>query len=165
MNENTLPPGVVFLSFMVVAAGYMISSFFWFGSLILLVAGSGMFPEAHGIWSLENDQFKETMAQNPYAVVPVSLFWCVFVTGVLGSVCAGFSVVRSAPFSKYGHVIFTATLIAVSWLQQLIAGKGPDEYRWMILLSMFGMVGGMLLGGKLGFRDDPPQETKFIDEE
>ena len=165
MNDNALPPQVVFLSFMVVGAGYLISNFFWFGSLMLLVASDSWFPEAHRVWSLENDQFKEALAADPHQVVPISLFWCVFSIGILGSMIGGFSVVRSAPFSKYGHVIFTATLVAVSWLQQLISGKGPDEFRWMILVSMFAMVGGMLLGGKLGYRDDPPPETKFIDEE
>ena len=147
MNDNALPPQVVFLSFMVVGAGYLISNFFWFGSLMLLVASDSWFPEAHRVWSLENDQFKEALAADPHQVVPISLFWCVFSIGILGSMIGGFSVVRSAPFSKYGHVIFTATLVAVSWLQQLISGKGPDEFRWMILVSMFAMAGGMLLGG------------------
>ncbi len=165
MNDHAPPPQVIFLSFMVVGAGYLISNFFWFGSLILLVATDGLFPEAHRVWSLENEQFNEALAADPHAVVPISLFWCVFFLGVLGSLIGGFSVVRSAPFSKYGHVIFTATLVAISWLQQLISGKGPDEFRWMILLSMFAMAGGMLLGGNLGYQEDPPAEPEFINGE
>jgi hypothetical protein len=162
MNDHAPSPQVIFLSFMVVGAGYLISNFFWFGSLILLVASDGLFPEAHRVWSLEGEQFKEAMAADPYSVVPISLFWCVLFLGILGSLIGGFSVVRSAPFSKYGHVIFTATLVAISWLQQLISGNGPDEFRWMILLSMFAMAGGMLLGGKLGYSEDPPTDTEFI---
>lgn len=165
MNNNALPPQVVFLSFMVVGAGYLISSFFWFGGLLLLVASEDLFPEAHRVWSLESDQFTEALAADPHSAVPISLFWCVVAIGFLGSLIGGFSVVRSAPFSKYGHVIFTATLVAISWLQQLISGKSPDEFRWMILLSMFATAGGMLLGGKLGYRDEPPPETKFMGEE
>ncbi len=162
MNDHAPSPQVIFLSFMVVGAGYLISNFFWFGSLILLVASDGLFPEAHRVWSLENEQFNEALVADPYAAVPISLFWCVLFLGVLGSLIGGFSVVRSAPFSKYGHVIFTATLVAISWLQQLISGKGPDEFRWMILLSMFAMTGGMLLGGNLGYRENPPAEPEFI---
>jgi hypothetical protein len=150
---------------MVVSAGYLISSFFWFGSLILLVASGDLFPEAHRIWSLEADQFNQALADDPQSVVPTSLFWSVFLIGIVGSIVAGFSVVRSAPFSKYGHVMFTAALVTISWIQQLISGTGPDEFRWMILLSMFGMAGGMLLGGKLGYREDLPAETQFIDQE
>ena len=165
MNDHAPPPQVIFLSFMVVGAGYLISNFFWFGSLILLVATDGLFPEAHRVWSLENEQLNEALAADPHAVVPISLFWCVFFLGILGSLIGGFSVVRSAPFSKYGHVIFTATLVAISWLQQLISGKGPDEFRWMILLSMFAMAGGMLLGGNLGYQEDPPAEPEFINGE
>ena len=165
MNDHAPPPQVIFLSFMVVGAGYLISNFFWFGSLILLVATDGLFPEAHRVWILEKEQFNEALAADPHAVVPISLFWCVFFLGILGSLIGGFSVVRSAPFSKYGHVIFTATLVAISWLQQLISGKGPDEFRWMILLSMFAMAGGMLLGGNLGYQEDPPAEPEFINGE
>jgi len=50
-------------------------------------------------------------------------------------------------------------------LQTLIAGEIADEFRWMILISMFAMAGGVLLGGNLGYRDDPPSETDFSDEE
>ena len=155
---------VAFLSFMVVAAGYMLSNFFWMGSLIMLTASESLFPDAHRIWRLAPQQFKEVLYSDPYAVVPIPLFWCVFSIGVVGSMVAGFSVVRSAPFSKFGHVIFTATLTAISWLQQLLSGKSPDEFRWMILLSMMGMAGAMLFGGKIGFREDPPPKAQFISE-
>jgi len=166
MNDNALPPQVVILSFMVVAAGYLLSFFFMFASLLLLpLAFENYFPDVRRIQNLEPEQFKEALAADPHSVVPVSLFWCAFFIGILGSMIGGFSVVRSAPFSKYGHVILTATLLAVTLLQTLIAGEIPDEFRWMILFSMFGMAGGMLLGGKLGYRDDPPPETNFIEEE
>lgn len=166
MNDHAPPPQMVFLSFMVVAAGYLTSFFFSLASLVLLpVVFEGAFPGVQSIGALKEDEFNAVLAADPYSVVSISLFWCVFFIGILGSMIGGFSVVRSAPFLKYGHVIFTATLVAATWLQTLIAGKIPDEFRWMILMSMFGMAGGMLLGGKLGYREDKSSETKFVNEE
>jgi len=166
MNDHALPPKVVILSFMVVSAGCLISFFFVLASLVLLpIVFESSFPGVHEVMNLEKDQFNEALAADPHSVLPTSLFWCAFFIGILGSMISGFSVVRSAPFSRYGHVIFTATLVAVTWLQTLIAGKIPNEFRWMILISMFAMAGAILLGGKLGYREDKPLETKFIDEE
>lgn len=166
MNDNAIPPQVVFLSFMVVAAGCLISFFFMLASILFLpILFESFFPDVHRIHGLETDQFNEALAVDPLSVVPISLFWCAFIIGILGSLIGGLSVVRSAPFSKYGHVILTATLVAVTWLQTLIAGKIPDEFRWMILTSMLAMSGAILLGGKLGYRDDPPPETKSVGEE
>ena len=166
MNDHAPSPQVVFLSFMVVAVGCLISFFFMLASILFLpIVFESYFPEVHRVHNLETDQFNEALAADPLTVVPISLFWCAFFIGVLGSLIGGFSVVRSAPFSKYGHVILTATLVAVTWLQTLIAGKIPNEFRWMILISMLAMAGAILVGGKLGYRADVPPETKFVDEE
>lgn len=83
---------------------------------------------------------------------------------MLGSFLAGFVVVKIAPFSRFGHVIFAAVVVFVSWLQQLISGDSPDEFRWMILLSMVSAVLAMVLGGKIGWRPDVETEADFEDQ-
>ena len=163
-SQPPIPPLVIFFSFMVVATGYLITSFFWGGSLLLLVSTDQFFPEAHRVWSLPNEQFKDVLATQPEVAVPISLFWCAFFCGIIGSVIAGMLVVRTAPFARYGHVIFTATLVAISWLQRLISSESPKEYRWMILVSMFAMVGAMLLGGRIAWRADPPETVEMLGE-
>lgn len=164
-EKPPIPPQIIFFSFMVVATGYLITSLSWGGSLLLLVSTDRFFPEANRIWSLKNEVFKQVLVDDPNSAVPVALFWCVLAIGVIGSLIGGWVVVRSAPFARYGHVIFTATLIAISWLQRLISSESPKEFRWMILLSMFAMAGAMLFGGKIGYREDPPEKAEMLGEE
>ena len=146
------------LSFSSVAIGYLVSNFFWFGSLMLLVSLPNVFPEVAAIWELPPEEFQKELANDASAVVPNKLFWCIFAMGLLGSFIAGFIVVKIAPFSRFGHVIFVAVVVFVSWLQQLLSGQAPSAFRWMILLSMISMALATVLGGKVGWR--PDQETE-----
>lgn len=160
MTSNPLEPFQILRSFMVVATGYLMSNFFWGGSLMLLIATDRWFPEAHRIWALPNAAFKEQIANAPYDAVPAAMFCCVLVAGLTGSVLAGYCVARTAPFAHFGHVVFAAVLVGVSWLQQLLAGNSPQALRWMVVVSMISMAAAMLIGGKLGLRgfdsDDSP---------
>ena len=149
------------LSFSSVAVGYLVSNFFWVGSLILLVSMPNIFPEVAAIWALPKEEFQQQLANDASAVVPNNLFWCVLAMGLLGSFVAGYIVVKIAPFSRFGHVIFVAVVVFVSWLQQLLSGESPQEFRWMILLSMISMALATVFGGKIGWRPDRETETDF----
>lgn len=151
------------LSFTSVAVGYLISNFFWIGSLRVLVSVPNFFPQAAAVWALPKEDFQQQLANDPAVVVPNLLFWYVFGMGVLGSFIAGFIVVKIAPFSRFGHVVFVAVVVFVSWLQQLISGESPHEFRWMILLSMISMALATVYGGKLGWRPDEESESDFED--
>ena len=127
-------------SFATVAIGYLFGNFFWVGSFLLLILTPNFFPDVAAGWALPREEFDQQWDIDPTQFVPQSLFWIVFAVGVLGSFLAGFVVVKIAPFSRFGHVIFAAVVVFVSWLQQLISGDSPDEFRWMILLSMVSAV-------------------------
>ena len=160
-SSGPIPPGQMILSFSSVAIGYLVSNFFWIGSLILLVSMPNFFPEVAAIWALPKEDFQQQLTNDASAVVPSTLFWCVFAMGLLGSFIAGFIVVKIAPFSRFGHVIFVAVIVFVSWLQQLVSGESPQAFRWMILLSMISMALATVFGGKLGWRPDKELETDF----
>jgi hypothetical protein len=147
------------LSFTSVAVGYLISNFFWIGSLLILKSVPNFFPEVAEVWALPLPQFKQELANDPAAVFPNQLFWWVFGIGVLGSFLAGWVVVKIAPFSRFGHVIFVAVVVFVSWLQQLISGESPHQFRWMILLSMISMALATVYGGKIGWRSDVQDDS------
>jgi hypothetical protein len=145
-------------SFCTVAIGYLISNFFWVGSFLLLILTPNFFPEVAAGWALPSEEFNQQWDVDPIQFIPSSLFWIVFVVGVLGSFCAGFVVVKIAPFSHFGHVIFAAVVVFVSWLQQLLSGDCPDAFRWMILLSMISAALATVIGGRFGWQ--PHEETE-----
>lgn len=149
------------LSFSSVAVGYLISNFFWVGSLLLLVSMPNFYPEVAAIWALPKEDFQQQLSDNPSQVVPNSIFWLVFAMGVLGSFIAGYIVVNIAPFSRFGHVIFVAVVVFVSWLQPLVSGESPHAFGWMILLSMISMALATVFGGKVGWRPDVESEADF----
>lgn len=146
------------LSFATVAIGYLISNFFWAGSFLLLILSPSFFPDVAAGWALPSEEFNQQWAMNPTQFVPNSLFWIVFAVGLLGSFLAGFVVVKIAPFSSFGHVIFVAVVVFVSWLQQLVSGDTPDAFRWMVLLSMISAALAAVVGGKIGWQ--PYEETE-----
>lgn len=150
-------------SFSSVAVGYLVSNLFWVGSLMVLVSMPNFFPEVAAIWALPAEQFKQQLTNDATQVVPNNLFWWVFGIGLFGSFLAGFIVVKIAPFSRFGHVIFAAVVVFVSWLQQLVSGESPNEFRWMILLSMISMALATVLGGKIGWRPDVETDDDFED--
>lgn len=141
-------------SFTTVAIGYLISNFFWAGSFLLLILTPNFFPEVATGWALPRAQFDQQWAKDPTQFVPNGLFWIVFAVGLLGSFLAGYIVVKIAPFSRFGHVLFVAVVVFVSWLQQFFSDDNPAEFRWMILLSMISMALATVFGGKIGWRPD-----------
>ncbi len=149
------------LSFLSVAVGYLISNFFWFGSLLLLVSMPNFYPEVAAIWALPKEEFQQQLTNDASKVLPHTVFWWVFAVGGVGSFLAGFAVVKIAPFSRFGHVIFVAVVVFVSWLQQLLSGQSPDEFRWMVLLSMISMALATVFGGKMGWREGGQSDADF----
>ena len=150
-------------SFLTVAAGYLISYFFLAGSLLALVSFPKYFPEVAKIWALPKELYKQQLADDPTKVFPINLFWCVFGSGLVGGFIAGWIVVKIAPFSRFGHVIFVAVVVFVSLLQMLVSGDTPHEFRWMILLSMISMAIAIVFGGKVGWRPDVESDSDFED--
>ncbi len=151
------------LSFFTVAIGYLISNFFWVGSFLLLILTPNVFPEVAAGWALPRAEFDQQWAADPTQFVPNNLFWIVFAVGLMGSFLAGYVAVKIAPFSRFGHVIFVAVVVFVSWLQQLVSGDSPDEFRWMILLSMISMALATVFGGKIGWQPDVESEADIED--
>jgi len=160
-SSGPIPPGQMIHSFSSVALGYLISNFFWVGSLLLLVSLPNLFPEVAAIWALPKEEFQQQLDTDATKVVPNAIFWWVFASGILGSFIAGFVVVKIAPFSRFGHAIFVAVVVFVSWLQQLTAGESPAAFRWMILLSMISMALATVFGGKVGWRPDEETDADF----
>ena len=161
--SGPIPPGQMIRSFSAVAIGYLASYFFWAGSFLLLILTPNFFPEVAAGWALPGKEFDQQWAVDPTQFVPNSLFWIVFAVGVLGSLLSGFVVVKIAPFSGFGHVIFVAVVVFISWLQQLISEDTPDPFRWMIQLSMISAVLATALGGKIGWRPDEGMDADFED--
>jgi len=140
-SSGPIPPGQMIHSFSSVALGYLISNFFWVGSLLLLVSLPNLFPEVAAIWALPKEEFQQQLDTDATKVVPNAIFWWVFASGILGSFIAGFVVVKIAPFSRFGHAIFVAVVVFVSWLLS------------MALATVF--------GGKVGWRPDEETDADF----
>lgn len=151
-------------SFSAVAIGYLASYCFWVVGFLLLSWTPTFFPEVAAGWALPSEEFDQQWAIDPTQFVPSSLFWTVFVIGVLGSFLSGFVVVKIAPFSRFGHVVFVAVVVLVSWLQQLISGNSPEQFRWMIQLSMVASVLATVFGGKIGWRPNVETDADFEDQ-
>jgi len=150
-------------SFFSVAVGYLVNVLFWVGSLMVLGWTPNFFPEVAAVWALPEEQFKQQVTNDATQLVPSRLFWWVFGIGLLGSFLAGFIVVKIAPFSRFGHVIFAAVVVFVSGLQLLVSGDSPNELRWMILLSMISAALATVFGGKIGWRPDVETDADFED--
>lgn len=159
-----IPPGQMLHSFATVAIGYLVSNFFWVGSFLLLILTPNFFPEVAAGWALPHDQFNQRWAEDPTQFVPTTLFWIVFAVGLLGSFLAGFIAVKIAPFSSFGHSIFVAVVVFISWLQQLVSGDTPDAFVWMVLLSMVGAALATVFGGKIGWQPEVETDADFEDQ-
>jgi len=144
MDQERVPPSVLFHSFMIVAGSYMASLIFLF--ILFGVVSRFYFPETFELLSDPNLS-KEQIQASADLLMPQSLFWILLVGQGLFSVFVGWFATRIAPYAKFNHAIFVAVVLFVSFLQMAVKNSG--SLQWKLLLMMCVMPIAVLVGAKI----------------
>ena len=143
-EEYRLPPRTLFISFLLVSGGYVLSVtvlFILAYSLATVIAPDSI-ELAKNAANLE-----QQLNNNPAKVLPQKLYWPLLVLDALACLGIGFAVARFAPFAKMAHSIFLAIIIFVGFLQSAIGA--PAGIQWMLIGLMASTPVATLLGGRL----------------
>ncbi len=126
-----MAPRAMFVSFLMVAGAFVCCWFSWM--LIALIVSAWLFPETfQNLTSVPVAAAEVAGASD--AIMPPTLFWTV--TGLHLFVCGavGWGLMRmKSPWTRQ-HVIFTAVLLFLTYLQG--AANVADGMRWMPLVQM-----------------------------
>ena len=144
-EEYSLPPGTLFISFMLVSGGYVLSvTLLFIFAFSLATVYSPETIEAAG-----NDPaiFEQQLQNNASDLLPQKLYWPLLLLDALGCVAIGFCVARLARFAKFSHCIFLAVIIFIGFLQSAMAA--PAEIQWMLIGFMAIAPIATLVGGRL----------------
>jgi hypothetical protein len=142
MSEPTLPPGMMFRSFLTVASAYVLTLILFFAIAYLL--GLLMFPEFIAFFNLDLADQETMMAQNPQDAIPVMMFWILLALNVVACMGVGWLVAKTAPFAPFPHAIFLAVLLFANYMQVVIGD--PEAKKWMDMLYMVAFPIAVLLG-------------------
>ena len=157
-EEYRLPPRTLFISFLLVAGGYLLSV------TVLFVLGFSLAyaysPETIDAIGSDPAVFEKQLEDDPAKIFPIKLFWPLLGLGALATVGIGFVVTRLAPFAKLAHCVLLAVILFVGFLQQAIST--PPSIKWMVLSLMAVLPIATLLGGKLSlwYGGTPSSETE-----
>lgn len=164
MDQERVPPSVLFQSFMIVAGSYMASLVFLF--ILFGVVSRFYFPETFEFLSRRsvannlNDIAKdhpervvdpnlsqEQIQANAELIMPSNLFWILLVGQGLFSILVGWFATRIAPYAKFNHAIFVAVILFVSFLQMAVKNSG--DLQWKLLVMMCVMPIAVLVGARI----------------
>ena len=144
MEQQHLPPNLLFRSFLIVAGSYFASVVFLL--LLMGIVSSVFFPETFEFLS-QPDLTAEQLQNNANLALPTNLFMALLVGQSLFCVCLGWLVTRFSPYAKFSHAIFVAVVIFISFLQTAVKNSG--DLQWMLLTMMCVFPVAVLAGAKL----------------
>ncbi len=152
-DSRLLPPAKLGKSFLLVVACYVLSIVTMWGTFIALVMV--FFPAVfHQLMESEPEAIRHAFENDPDSIFPRPLYWGWLAANAVVSLGIGWSIARLAPFGKFPHAVFLATLICVSSLQQAISAPSPS--RWMFVLLMGVLPIAILIGASLALA---PEKT------
>ncbi len=144
MTEQSIPPGMMFRSFLTVASGYVM---FWIlFSVTAYALGLLFFPEYIAFTHLDEAAKAAMMENNPHEAIPKAMFWGMVAVNVLTCLGLGWLVAKTAPFARFPHAIFLAVLLFIMFTQIVIAD--PPSKKWMDIIYMGALPIAILLGAK-----------------
>ena len=144
MSSDPLPPGMMLRSFLTVASAFVLSVI----ALIVCTFGIGLnfFPQFAECFDAGPEALKAVMDTNPEKAIPSLMFWIVVAVAVLANLAIGFYVIKTAPFSHFGHASFVAVLLFIYYLQMAISD--PPGKKSMTLIYMIAFPLALLVGAK-----------------
>ncbi|MEM7454551.1 MAG: hypothetical protein AAF456_09405 [Planctomycetota bacterium] len=146
-NQQRLPPGMLFRSFMLVGGGYMLCvAALFLTFFLLLVNGHQEIIELMN--EGDQDKVQAVFEADPQALIPRTVFVRMLLINTVVTFGIGWVVGRLARFSKFQHVFFFSLLIFITFMQQAI--NSPQAARWMFYTLMTVLGAAALMGGKLG---------------
>ncbi len=144
-EEYRLPPRTLFISFLLVSGGYVLSVTVLF--ILAYSLATAFSPETLEAIGNEPAIFEQQLNNNPAEILPQKLYWPLLVLDALACLGIGFAVARLAPFAKMAHSIFLAIIIFIGFLQLAIGA--PAGIQWMLIGLMASTPVATLLGGRL----------------
>ncbi len=163
MSQEPFPPGMMFRSFLTVGSAFVLV-------IVALAAatfgiGLGFFPEFAEFVKLPLETQEEIMANNPEQAVPPLMFWIVVAVTALASMLIGVYVIKTAPFSHFGHAIFVAVLVFITHLQTAISDPVGKKSMTLIYMVVFPIA--LLVGAKWAINSMiqkyNSEDEKFLD--
>ena len=144
MSQDPLPPGMMLRSFLTVGSAFILSVI----ALIVCIFGIGLgfFPQFAECFNADPEAFQAVMKTNPEKAIPPLMFWIVIGLSLLANMMIGFYVIKTAPFSHFGHALFVAVLLFIYYLQIAIAD--PPGKKSMTLIYMVAFPLALLVGAK-----------------
>ena len=147
MNPPSIPPLLLFRSFLTVVSGFIAGQVLFF--LAALAISYFFYPAYLNGLFLDPEEYAARMEAAPEEMLPS---WGMFAgTLVLTGIVywwLGFLIARWAPFAQFLHVLFVAMLIVVWFVQAYLEGDFPQK-RAMDLLYLILLPIPLLLGGHL----------------
>ena len=132
MTERSIPPGMMFRSFLTVASGYVLTQILFF--LIAYILGLMFFPEFIAFFNLDKAAQQTMMENNPHDAIPKGMFWAMLAGNFVACWGVGWLVAKTAPFAKFPHAVFLAVLLFIMFMQIVIADPPPK--KWMDIIYM-----------------------------
>lgn len=144
MSQDPLPPGMMLRSFLTVASAIVLSVI----AMIVCMFGIGLtfFPQFAECFNAGPEALKAVMETNPEKAIPSLMFWVVVAASVLANMAIGFYVIKTAPFSHFGHAIFVAVLLFIYYLQMAISDPPGKKSMTLIYMVVFPLA--LLVGAK-----------------
>jgi hypothetical protein len=133
MQESTSQASYFGRSFLIIVVAYMcyMACMFAISAIIFAVA----YPDLRANWNLPEDEFEQLKRNDPQQLIPPSFNVAIVLVNAVCATCAGWLVARIAPFGKFGHGVFFAVVIAVSWFQ---LGTSDETIlaKWVLLTNI-----------------------------
>ena len=144
MIDQSIPPGLMFRSFLTVASGFVLVWILF--SLIAFFLGWLFFPEYIEFIYLDQAAQQAMMDNDPHAAIPKAMFWAMVVCNFLACLGVGWLVAKTAPFAKFPHAVFLAVILFIMFMQIVISD--PPAKKRMDIIYMGALPIAILLGAK-----------------
>jgi len=144
MSHEPLPPAMMLRSFLTVGSAFVLSVI----ALIVCTFGIGLnfFPQFAEYFDAGPEALKAVMDATPEKAIPSLMFWIVVALSALANVLIGFYVIKTAPFSHFGHAAFVAILLFIYYLQMAISDPPGKKSMTLIYMVLFPLA--LLVGAK-----------------
>ena len=133
MQESPSQASFYGRSFLIIVAAY-ITYFICLMLLSAAVYATGFPDEGKNIF-LPPEEFDELKKTDPEKIIPNSFQVILVGINALTAFCIGWLIPKFAPFGLFGHCVFFALVIAVTWFQFGIGGEGLVA-KWALLANI-----------------------------
>lgn len=148
MFNQTLPPGLLFRSFLTVASGYVLCLISI--SAIMVILGYLGFPSYVEFMALDQEAQQTMMETEPETAIPPTMFWLLVGFSSIACVAVGWIVARTAPFAPFPHAVFLSVLLFIYFLQTALADSGPKQSMTLVFMLAFPL--SVFIGARLAIR-------------